>query len=339
MIMSQEFQILIYHGGGRGGIHKSFTNFPFKLKYVSFEPGDEEIELDTNSSSSHLLEVIHVKEALGRNHNVQKNLKIYNQKDLSSMFDINHKVSNRYKYQNITLESEVMIPVTTIDAHSKLSDDQVDFIVLDTQGSELDILKGADATLKTVLGIRVEINFIDLYPNSPLFFEVCQFLYGEGFYLVRLERPGSPTVGPATDAGAFSLNWDDAAPFSSDAIFIKDRILDYVKSNNPRVNSEVFAKFIFFLHLNNAHSVALDYINKAIEQDIFTALLDDMSLEVAKHVLKLSLIQLKKLTVSTEWQKNSAILSLYKKERSNLDSYIVDYSKKRQGMDLNYGSV
>ena len=336
MINSREFQMLIYHGGGRGGIHKSFTNFPFKLKYVSFEPGDEEIELNTNFSSSHLFEVIHVKEALGRNHNVQKNLKIYNQKDLSSMFDINHKVSNRYKYQNITLESEVMIPVTTIDAHSKLSNDQVDFIVLDTQGSELDILMGANATLKTVLGIRVEINFIDLYPNSPLFFEVCQFLYSKGFYLIRLERPGSPTVGPATDAGAFSLNWDDAAPFSSDAIFIKDGMLDYVKSNNPRVNSEVFAKFIFFLHLNNAHSIALDYINKAIEQDVFTALLDDMSPEVAKHVLKLTLIQLKKLTLSIEWQKNSTILSLYKIDRSNLASYIEDYSKKRKEMELIY---
>ncbi len=252
------------------------------------------------------------------------------------MFEINHKVSNRYRYQNITLESEVMIPVTTIDAHSKLSNDQVDFIVLDTQGSELDILMGANATLKTVLGIRVEINFIDWYPNSLLFFEVCQFLYSKGFYLIRLERPGSPTVGPATDAGAFSLNWDDAAPFSSDAIFIKDGMLDYVKSNNPRVNSEVFAKFIFFLHFYNAHSIALDYINKAIEQDVFTALLDDMSPEVAKHVLKLSLIQLKKLSLSIEWQRNSTILSLYKIDRSNLASYIEDYSKKRKEMELIY---
>ena len=41
--------------------------------------------------------------------------------------------------------------------------DEVDFIKIDTQRGELDILMGADRTLDHVLGMDLEIGFLEIY--------------------------------------------------------------------------------------------------------------------------------------------------------------------------------
>lgn len=58
------------------------------------------------------------------------------------------------------------------------------FIKIDTQGSELDILKGARKTLTSVLGLEIEVSFHEIYENQPLFEDVKNFLkdYGFEFY-------------------------------------------------------------------------------------------------------------------------------------------------------------
>lgn len=57
----------------------------------------------------------------------------------------------------------------------------VDFIKLDTQGTELDILNGATSTLQKVLGLEIEVSFIEIYNNQPLFGDICNFLHLFGF--------------------------------------------------------------------------------------------------------------------------------------------------------------
>jgi Methyltransferase FkbM domain len=52
----------------------------------------------------------------------------------------------------------------------------VDAIKLDTQGSELDILRGATHVLPTVSLIDIEVEFNELYDGQPLFCDVDRFL-------------------------------------------------------------------------------------------------------------------------------------------------------------------
>lgn len=56
-----------------------------------------------------------------------------------------------------------------------------DFIKIDTQGSELEILKGAENTLKTIKGIILEVSHIPYNQNAPLTEEVFSFMKKIGY--------------------------------------------------------------------------------------------------------------------------------------------------------------
>jgi FkbM family methyltransferase len=71
---------------------------------------------------------------------------------------------------------------------------------LDTQGSELDILRGSVANLPTVCMIDIEVEFNPLYLGQPVFSDVDQFLRAQGFSLWRLPLLAHYSVGDLPDA-------------------------------------------------------------------------------------------------------------------------------------------
>jgi FkbM family methyltransferase len=62
----------------------------------------------------------------------------------------------------------------------------IDFLKLDVQGAELDVLLGGEASLKNVRALEVEVEFNPIYLNQPLFGDVDAFLRKKGFVLWRL---------------------------------------------------------------------------------------------------------------------------------------------------------
>ncbi len=65
---------------------------------------------------------------------------------------------------------------------------EVDFIKLDIQGAELDVLRGAEKTLQSVRMLEVEVQFNPIYKGSALFGEVDLFLRQHGFSLWRIQN-------------------------------------------------------------------------------------------------------------------------------------------------------
>ncbi len=61
-------------------------------------------------------------------------------------------------------------------------------IKLDTQGSELAILRGSKRALKACRLIDIEVEFNPLYQNQGLFCDIDRFLRNHGFVLWRLEN-------------------------------------------------------------------------------------------------------------------------------------------------------
>ncbi|WP_431857365.1 FkbM family methyltransferase [Azospirillum sp.] len=59
----------------------------------------------------------------------------------------------------------------------------VDFLKIDVQGAELDVLRGAGRILSNTLVIHTEVEFIPIYASQPLYSDIDVFLRGHGFLL------------------------------------------------------------------------------------------------------------------------------------------------------------
>jgi FkbM family methyltransferase len=75
--------------------------------------------------------------------------------------------------------------IKTVKLDDVMGQYQPDYIKLDTQGSELDILRGAQETLKDVLVIQTEVEFIPIYKHQPLFGDIQIFLQQQGFWFQK----------------------------------------------------------------------------------------------------------------------------------------------------------
>ncbi len=60
---------------------------------------------------------------------------------------------------------------------------EVDFLKIDVQGAELDVIRGASKTLQHVTVVQTEVEYIPLYKNQPLFSDVDIALREQGFWL------------------------------------------------------------------------------------------------------------------------------------------------------------
>ena len=76
------------------------------------------------------------------------------------------------------LKKKIKLKVNSLD---NIENFKPDFIKLDTQGSELEILKGSKKNLNECIGLEVEVEFQKMYENQNLFNEVFDFLKKKWF--------------------------------------------------------------------------------------------------------------------------------------------------------------
>jgi len=109
-----------------------------------------------------------------------------------SFFEQNLDLTDRWKFENVEakfLARDIFHPlgkedwvVTSVDAWaSENAIVDVDFMKLNVQGAELEILKGAGKLLSRVTGIMVEMSFVESYKNRPFFSDIDSFLRAQNF--------------------------------------------------------------------------------------------------------------------------------------------------------------
>ena len=173
--------------GARWGAATSWFRMKPLAKLIGFEPDPVECQRLNESANQTQERLFPV--ALG-NHDGPATLYVTREPACSSLFPPSQFMLARYQQLRDLMEVERTVPVQLSRMASWAAQagiEQVDFIKLDTQGSELDILTGADSLLDRCIGIEAELMFSPLYEGQPLFSDVDQFLRSRGFTLWRIE--------------------------------------------------------------------------------------------------------------------------------------------------------
>ncbi|MEP0751943.1 FkbM family methyltransferase [Trichocoleus sp. Lan] len=88
----------------------------------------------------------------------------------------------------VNLDFTLEIEATTLDAFCQAEGiNEIDFLQVDVQGADLQVLEGASEILKrSNLAVQVEVEFSHLYDKQPLFADVDTYLRTKGFTLFDL---------------------------------------------------------------------------------------------------------------------------------------------------------
>ncbi len=138
----------------------------------------------------------------------------------SSLYEPNTRLLSRFQ-----ILEELTQTVEISDVQTQRLDDipeitNIDFIKIDVQGAELDVIRGGTRVLKNAVVIHTEVEFVPMYKNQPLFGDVDAALRAQGFLLhsfVSMSgRAFKPFMAPGQPHRPLRQNlWGDA-------VYVKD---------------------------------------------------------------------------------------------------------------------
>ncbi len=172
--------------GAMGGISRKWAQVKECLQVIGFEPDKREFKKLQSSEAEQFLNYIVYKQSADIQLNVTQDpgkTSIYkpNLKVLNEFPDADrHQVVESIRFSQDTVDS--------LDNILKKHGLDADFLKIDTQGSELDILEGAERSLENIFGVELEVEFLPLYEGQALFPDVHSFMTHRGFVLYDLRR-------------------------------------------------------------------------------------------------------------------------------------------------------
>jgi hypothetical protein len=167
--------------------------------------------------------------------------------------------------EQIELET---IDLDTFSTQEKLG--AINFIKLDVEGSELDILKGGKHCLQNVMGLSLEVLFHDSLRHQPTFSEIDLWLSSQGFKLfdLALYRHARKVLPlPTDDLGATrqgQVLWGQA-------LYLRDAVAELNDNSfNYFWNRERILKLVSMMELFCLPDCAIELVLEAADKQIIT---------------------------------------------------------------------
>lgn len=184
----QPAPFIYVHCGARGDSKNPLVEAMSSVYYVGFEPDPEECaRLMRAAGRRYYYFPVAVGKCSGT-----RTLYLTSNPACSSLLAPNAAFFGRFKdcASQIAITGSLEVQTVALDAYlPAVGIRQADFLELDTQGTELEILQGAEGFLtSSIIGIKVEVEFSPIYQNQPLFSDVDAYLRQFGFMLFDLSR-------------------------------------------------------------------------------------------------------------------------------------------------------
>ncbi|NDJ61824.1 MAG: FkbM family methyltransferase [Chloroflexi bacterium] len=174
--------------GARGSLAGQLMPIAASVNVIGFEPDEAEctrlnaaLAQQSPWRSARVLPV-----AVGRTAK-DRDFFIAREAVLSSLLRPNPDYSESFRDQVVEVVKLDTVSLDDLYKQGVLSE-TIDFIKVDTQGSELEILQSGEThILPAVLAIEVEAEFAEMYAQQPRFSEIEQYLRQQGFEFLTLQ--------------------------------------------------------------------------------------------------------------------------------------------------------
>src|SRR5262245_35004869 len=202
--------------GARGGLKPNWRVAERHLRVIGFEPDKSEHDRLTRGQADGPTTYFGValNDRAGR-----VSLHVARDRGLSSIYEPDREFLSTFpeaeRFDTVAVETVEADSLDNLLASHGISG--IDFMKVDTQGSELSVLQGARAALAASgLGVEVEAEFTAIYKDQPVFADVDGFMRSLGYQLFDL-RPCYWKRAAGRDIGGprGQIIWTDALYFKS----------------------------------------------------------------------------------------------------------------------------
>ncbi len=269
-------KILLLDIGAAGGINKRWEIISDNLSTSLVEPNIENAKiLETKGYNV-------IKNCFYREGN--KELILYETKDkyCSSLLQPNKYYLNKFfNTERFNIINKIKVNSTTIDKEFKNS--QIpNFIKIDTEGSELEILNGAKLSLNNVMGIEIECVFNELRLSQPQFHEIKIFLEKYNFefidflHITRWEQNKQRSFG---------------IPQITDCLFFKKPESIFNEFKNNLINEKILCQYLALLAIYNRSDILFFFIKNLNSKLINKYQLKNLYNLIDKKIAKLNYME------------------------------------------------
>jgi len=250
--------------GARKGFEKHWDHYGDQIKLLGFEPNEDSFKECVRRKSNN--QTTYYPYALDRIKS-ERDFYITAYPSSSGFYRPDLKCISKFGMEEVNKIIDT-IKIKTIDLDSFQRDNQIspiDFIKLDTEGSELDILKGGEKSLiAEVLGLSIETEFLKTHIGQPLFSDIDQYLRSIGFQLYDLDlNRWSRKVLKSIDNSFGQLHF-------AQSLYLRDAVteLQNLKAVNRNWNEVRILKMASIMELFNLPDCSIELIQEASKLDL-----------------------------------------------------------------------